>query len=401
MTLPVTVTLGEVATFIRGITFKPEDVVPVGTENSVACLRTKNIQASLSLSDVWAVDERLVRRGDKILQSGDILISSANSWNLVGKCCWISELPWKASFGGFVTVLRANPEKIFPRFLYWWFSSDRIQALARSFGNKTTSISNLNIERCLSLSFSLPDLQQQKRIAQALDQADSLRLMRRAAISELENLTQAIFNEMFGDPFDNPHQLPVSPLIDLVSPLRPISYGILMPGPDQDEGVSYVRVVDMKDGGIDIKSVRKTTVEISTAFKRSLLKEGDILMSIRGHVGRLASVPPELEGANITQDTARLAVDESKVLPVFARECLRTAGVQRWMAKHIKGVAVRGINLADVKRIPVILPSIERQEEFVLKVRSIESLVSIYRIQLDQLEKLFSVLQHRAFRGEL
>ena len=97
-------------------------------------------------------------------------------------------------------------------------------------------------------------------------------------------------------------------LIELIDPARPITYGILVPGPDQPKGVKYVRVVDMKDGGISPVGLRCTTEEISQAYRRSVLQSGDLLMSIRGHVGRLANVQPELAGANITQDTARLAI---------------------------------------------------------------------------------------------
>ena len=111
-----TVQLGEVAEFVRGINFKPEDVVPVGTSGSVACMRTKNVQANLDLSDVWAVAESFVKRDDQFLMEGDILVSSANSWNLVGKCCWIPELPWRASFGGFVSVLRSHIGRVEPGF---------------------------------------------------------------------------------------------------------------------------------------------------------------------------------------------------------------------------------------------------------------------------------------------
>ena len=50
-----TVALGDVAEFVRGINFKPDDVVPTGTPGSVACMRTKNVQAELDLSDVWSV----------------------------------------------------------------------------------------------------------------------------------------------------------------------------------------------------------------------------------------------------------------------------------------------------------------------------------------------------------
>ena len=102
MTTVTFVKLGNVAHYLRGINFKPDDVVPLGTMVTVACMRTKNIQESLDCRDVWGVSEDFVRRPEQILQEGDILISSANSWNLVGKCCWIPKLPWKSTFGGFV-----------------------------------------------------------------------------------------------------------------------------------------------------------------------------------------------------------------------------------------------------------------------------------------------------------
>ena len=91
--------LGDVADFVRGITFKPDDVVPMGTPGSVTCMRTKNVQAALDLSDVWGIPESFVKTPAKYLRQGDILVSTANSWNLVGKCCWVPSLPWAATFG--------------------------------------------------------------------------------------------------------------------------------------------------------------------------------------------------------------------------------------------------------------------------------------------------------------
>ena len=145
------VRLGEVASFVRGITFKPDDVLPLGSSGTVGCMRTKNVQAELDLDDVWAVPESLVPRDEQMLRGGDILISSANSWNLVGKCSWVPELPYASSFGGFVAVLRPTSDKLDSRFLYRWFSSTRMQALVRSFGRQTTNISNLDIQRCRDL----------------------------------------------------------------------------------------------------------------------------------------------------------------------------------------------------------------------------------------------------------
>ena len=245
----------------------------------------------------------------------------------------------------------------------------------------------------------LPPLPEQRRIAAILDQADALRAKRREALAQLDSLTQSIFIEMFGDSIENPQNFPVRRLIDLVDGARPITYGILMPGLDQEIGVKYVRVVDMRNGGIDLSGVRTTTQAISNAYKRSLLRAGDLLMSIRGHVGRLAVVPKELEGANITQDTARFAITGAD--PVFVRECLRTFGLQRWMAKHTKGVAVRGINLGDVKLMPLIHPGTDEQQAFSRRAIAVDELIVTHRASLADCDALFASLQHRAFAGQL
>lgn len=245
----------------------------------------------------------------------------------------------------------------------------------------------------------LPPLDDQRRITATLDKADALCAKRREALTCLDRLAQSIFFEMFGDPIENHRNFPLSCLSELVDENRPITYGILMPGPEVEDGVYYVRVVDMKNGGIELSGVRKTGREISNSYRRSLLKTGDLLMSIRGHVGRFAIVPPILDGANITQDSARLAVVGAN--PLYVRECLKSPGFQHWMAKHTKGVAVRGINLGDVKKMPIPVPEKKLQDEFAERIGAIETMQLAFRAALDAGDKLFTSLQHRAFGGEL
>ena len=207
--------LGDCAKFIRGITFKPEDVISIEDKSAVLCLRTRNVQTELDLSDVWGIPPNFIKRMDQNLLLNDILVSSANSWNLVGKCCSISDLTRPATFGGFVSVLRAEREILDPRYLYRWFSSSLIQTKVRSFGRQTTNISNLDINRCLDLAIPLPPLKEQRRIAAILDQADALRAKRRAALAQLDEMAQAIFVEMFGDPATNRRGWPLVRLGDL------------------------------------------------------------------------------------------------------------------------------------------------------------------------------------------
>lgn len=294
-------------------------------------------------------------------------------------------------------VASLRPEAaLHDRYLWHWLTHSRSEIEAKARG---ATFKQVNRDDIGSLLISLPPLTEQRRIAEVLDRAEALRTQRRATIAQLDALAQAIFYEMFGDPVQNFSGFPIKPMIDLVDPDRPITYGILMPGSDQDQGIPYVRVVDMKEGGIALNGLRRTTKAISREYRRSSLKSEDILMSIRGHVGRLASVPSELNGCNITQDTARIAIREA--VPVFVRECLRTTGIQRWMIRHTKGGAVRGINLGDVKQIPIIVPPIERQREYARRVTTVERLQVAHRSSLGTLHALFASLQHRAFRGDL
>src|SRR5699024_4635144 len=86
------------------------------------------------------------------------------------------------------------------------------------------------------------ELEQQRRIATILDEADAIRSKRRAQLEHLDELPQALFHEMFGDPVANPYGFPIHELDSLVETGRPITYGILKPGPDVENGVPYVRV---------------------------------------------------------------------------------------------------------------------------------------------------------------
>lgn len=180
---------------------------------------------------------------------------------------------------------------------------------------------------------------------------------------------------------------PVRKLIDLVDPGRPITYGILMPGDDIKEGIPYVRVVDLQDGRINIDGLRRTTKEIAAKYRRSTLRAGDVLMSIRGHVGRCALVPDTLVGANITQDTARFAVT-NECEAQYLIWCLRSTQSQRWMMRHVKGVAVKGINLGDVKEIPIPLPPVKEQQRIAAILDQAEALRAKRRAALAKLDML-------------
>ena len=122
-------------------------------------------------------------------------------------------------------------------------------------------------------------------------------------------------------------------------------------------------------------------------------------MSIRGHVGRLAIVPPELDGANITQDSARISLDS--VDARFALAFLRLPISQNWMRRNTKGAAVRGLNIRDLRRLPIPQVGLERQLVFAAQAGEIADVGAVTAAQTADLDALFASLQARAFAGEL
>jgi type I restriction enzyme S subunit len=363
-----------------------DGTVPWATPRDVADLDGKVI----SDTQRRLTHEGLASCGATVLPVGSVLLSSRAPIGHVA----INSVPMATNQGFKSQVPRTD--LVHSGFLYWWLKSKRTYLAGLGNGATFKEVSKAVVSR---VEIALPPLPEQRRLTEILDRTDALWSMRRAFVDHLDGLPSSAFWHEFGDPVVNPSRLPVVRLGDLIDTARPITYGILMPGPHCPGGVKYVRVVDLKERGVDLTGVRQTTHAIATAYQRSTLRPGDLLLSIRGHVGRLAVVPRELEGANITQDTARLAVVAAS--PSYVLECLRTPGMQRWMARHTKGVAVRGINLGDVKRIPIPVPSLHCQASFAHRLARIEKIRVAARESLFQIEALFTSIQYRAFRGDL
>ena len=151
----------------------------------------------------------------------------------------------------------------------------------------------------------------------------------------------------------------------------PICYGILMPGQGVDNGVPVIKVKDIVGGRIVQDNLLLTDRRIDRQYRRSRLRSGDLVITIRGTTGRLAVVPPELDGANITQDTARVRLSDDHSAR-FCFYCLQSESAQVQIALHTIGQAVKGINIGDVKRLLLAMPSLHEQERLANRFEGLE-----------------------------
>ncbi|HWI04998.1 MAG TPA: restriction endonuclease subunit S [Acidimicrobiales bacterium] len=183
---------------------------------------------------------------------------------------------------------------------------------------------------------------------------------------------------------------------------RPICYGILMPKEHVSDGVPYVKVKDFSRGSLDVAALRRTSPEIAARYQRSSLVGDDLLVSIRGTYGRVVIAPPTLNGANITQDTARVAVIGADHR--YVARYLQSPSAARYFQEVARGVAVKGVNIGDLKLTPVPVPPRGEQERIVgaieghlSRIDAAEALVSAAGQRLDALERR---LRDAAIEGE-
>jgi type I restriction enzyme S subunit len=153
----------------------------------------------------------------------------------------------------------------------------------------------------------------------------------------------------------------VSPLMHLTQPDRPIMYGIVLPGPNVDEGIPIVKGGDVKPHRLKLDLLNRTTPEIEAPFARARLRPGDIVYSIRGTIGEAELVPQELLDANITQDAARIAPSKQTNNRWLAH-AVRATPVFVQLEQRSLGAAVRGINIFDLKRARVPVPPPAEQD---------------------------------------
>lgn len=136
-------------------------------------MRTSNIQDQIEWDDLLYIGEEFVSREDQFLMPRDIVMSMANSRELVGKVALVGEeIPQKTSFGGFLGVLR--PFLIEPRFVMFLLRTPHTREELIDSASQTTNIANISLAKLRPLFFAIPPLSEQHRIVAKVDELMAL-----------------------------------------------------------------------------------------------------------------------------------------------------------------------------------------------------------------------------------
>ena len=238
--------------------------------------------------------------------------------------------------------------------------------------------------------FALPKIEEQHLLATVL-QTYAATL---DALQNLEVAARALRKSLLFDKAEAIRRYNSVTLESVVEDGRPITYGIVKPGLPYEGGIPVIKVRDFPDGVVVDDDLLLTSPEIEKAYKRSRLLPGDLLFSIRGTVGRMAFVPEALEGAQITQDTARLTVS-SQFDSRYVRYMLESPNAVSQVKASTMGLAVQGINLGDLRKVKIPACDLIQQVELADELDQISlGIQSVITRKNDTLRQFISVREN-------
>ena len=285
------------------------------------------------------------------------------------------------------------------RYLLQFLRQPAIVALAhsRSAGANLPRLSPRELEK---FEIPLPPLPEQRRIAAILDHADALRTKRREALARLDELTQAIFFDMFGDPmrsstsWDERRISDVCELVvDCVNRTAPVV--------DHATDFRMIRTTNVKAGIVNLDEVRYVTADTYARWnRRATPRRGDVLLTREAPVGEAGIIQSD-ENVFLGQRLMLYRVDKTQLTPDYLLAELRGPFVQSQLNQNAAGSTVKHLPLPACREFLVRTPPIEAQLEFSHRMQQIKVVRQKHRNAADRYAILFASLQSRAFRGEL
>ncbi len=378
---------------------------------SVNVLRTTNFtnEGFIDYTKVVKRDIEQKKIDTKRLYKGDIIIekSGGSPTQPVGRVVYFdSEEIYLCN--NFTAILRPKKEQVYPKYLHYILFVGHQFGLTSAFQNKTTGIINLQLPKYLEgVQVPLPPLPQQQKIANILDAADALRQNDKALIAKYDELTQALFLDMFGDININNKKWTIIKLGALFKDKKDLVDGPF--GSSVNTKVDYVEngeipVVRTKNVSINnefiTKDLKFMTREKYNTVIRSQVLPGDIILTKVGTIGNVCIFPSTYSEAVLsTTGSCRMRVNTEMINKAYFIQYLN---LYKPKMLEIASAGVQAfLNMVQIKGFNIMLPPISLQNQFAKRVAVIEEQKAIAQKSLEHSESLFNSLLQKAFKGEL
>ena len=412
-----TTSLETVSDVVRGITFPASAKQFEKTDLNVCCLRTTNIQREILWADVYFVPREFVKRDEQYVKIGDVLMSMANSYELVGKVAVVRTIPFKTAFGAFLSAVRPK-DAILGQYLFHFLRSDQVQREIRESSSQTTNIANISVATLSQIQVPLAPLNEQKRIADKLDavlaRVDTCRerldrvppILKRFRQSVLAAATSGKLTEEWRT--TNGHTKPWRKV--RLDEIADIQGGVTKDSKKQsvaDEEVPYLRVANVQRGYLDLAEVKTIRVP-SSRLAALLLEPGDVLFNEGGDldkVGRGWIWEGQVKRCSFQNHVFRARLFDDGNQPKYISWWGNHCGLNYFLRGGKQTTNLASINKSMLSALPISLPSSEEQAEIVRRVEDLfayaDRLDARYTTARALVEQLPPALLAKAFRGEL
>lgn len=356
----------------------------------------------------------LASSGATLMPAGTVLYSSRAP---IGYCA-IAASPISTNQGFKSLVLR---EGVVPEFIRYYLLSSKEYNEGLASG---TTFKELSGSRMALMPIPLAPKEVQDRIVAKLDDLAARSKIARDELGHISKLVdryrQAILTVAFrGDltpdwpshpelstrPATSTQKWAKKSLIDLCDQKRGITYGVIKLGEEVPEGTPCLRTSNVRWLRIETEGIKRISPALSSDYARTILRGGEVLVNVRGTLGGVAVVEPNMTGWNVSREVAVVPVDTARFDSAYIAYWIGANASQRWLSGVEKGVAYTGINLEDLRKLPVEVPPIGEQREIVRRVREafrrIDVLIGDTARANTLLEHLERAILAKAFRGEL
>lgn len=384
----------------------------------VASLGGENIVQSggVTLSEVKRVPQAFFKRMTKgHLVDGDVLINKDGAQT--GKVgIYIGDGSGLACINEHVFLIRGNEDKIYQDFLYYTLLSEhgQRQIAAQISGSAQPGLKSSFLKGVIT---DIPEsLNEQTKIAEILSTVDRAIEQTEALIAKQQRIKTGLMQDLLTRGIDEhgnlrseqTHEFKDSPLgripvewdvmklSEATSKL--ITYGIVQPGGNVPDGVPFVQTKDLTRGQLESRLMDRTSHDIHSAYERSAIHTGDIVIGIRASVGFVAQVPKELNGTNISRGVARLS-SSKKLLGRYLFWIVQAVHIQNSIKMEIKGSTYPEITLPALRNILIQVPNPDEQNKIAKSLDLSANQIRQIEFRLTKLRSLKTALMQDLLTG--
>jgi Restriction endonuclease S subunits len=343
----------------------------------------------------------------------DVLLASSGDVGAVARLDTTGEEVVAAS--NFVRRVRAR-EGTEASWLFFLLQTNLAQEAARKCSGGTT-LQNLSGRFFDEFLAPVPTRGEQRRVGEILNTVDGAIRSTERLIAKLDLMKQGLLHDLLSrgidengdlrDLTDRPDQFVLSPIGTIPASWQilscqdatsaPIGYGIVQAGPYVPHGVFVLMIRDL-DG--DFRTdLHRTSPSIDAAYGRSRVRPGDVLLSVKATIGRVAVVPDWFEG-NISRDMARLRPGPG-CRPSYLRILLSSELGRRILQQTIVGTTRAEVSIGVLRKVLIPLPPIDEQDRMVSACEALESQVDAREAELSKLRVLKAGLMYDLLTGRV